>query len=602
MITSPEPGWTLRDWRAAYAQGRLTPDTLIGWVGSLDVSDPAWIHVATASDIDAQLQALKVRLDRAQGDLTRLPLYGVPFAAKDNIDAKGWATTAACPAFARVATEDATVVALLREAGAILVGKTNMDQFATGLVGTRSPYGAVPSSFNPAFIGGGSSSGSAAVVARGWVPFALGTDTAGSGRVPAAFQNIVGWKPTRGRFSTRGIVPACKTLDCASVFGLCVDDVATVAALLDQFDAGDPYSRRRPFAPVPSLSTTPKLAVPQAPEFFGDDYAKEAFELTLNELSALGVSLVPVDFTPFQELARLLYTSPWVVERYLTARLLLNTAPDVMDPVVREIIGAARGFTAQEAFSAEYQRAELARQIETTLSTVDALVVPTTPTTYRLAEVAEDPFGTNSRLGTYTNFTNLADLSGLALPGVFRRDGLPAGVTLLGLAHREPVLAELARQLETRLDLPLGATRRPRSAAPLSAPVVALGHVPVAVVGAHLRGMALNRQLTSRGAVFLEETSTSPHYKLFLLPRTVPKKPGLLRTTSGAKIAVEVWSVPLETFGAFVAEVPAPLGIGQLELADGRWVSGFICEPWALEGAEEITQYGGFRAYLKSLT
>lgn len=594
----------LNDWRQAYGQGARPSELLAAWLARIERTDPAWISIASEEAILAQVAELPRR--RAARGTAALPLDGIPFAIKDNIDALGFATTAACPAFSRVPTSDATVVARLRELGAIVVGKTNLDQFATGLVGTRSPYGVVPSSFDPERAGGGSSSGSAAVVARGLVPFALGTDTAGSGRVPAAFHNIVGYKPTRGRFSTRGVVPACRTLDCVSIFGLTVDDVVEIASYLDAFDPLDAYARRAP-EPRPALPIQ-RVAVPAHAEFFGDRLAEAAFANACAALPGFDIEVVPLDFSAFRQLAELLYAASWVAERSLVAGDLIDQSPPVMDAVVEEILRGGRAQTAEQAFAAEYRRAELARAIDQTFDQVDLWMVPTTPTCFRLSDIAADPMGTNARLGTYTNFTNLADLCGLAVPGPFREDGFPAGITLLGRAHTEARLVELGRRLQASYALPLGATGRsyrPLPTASPPAPQGASGTMLVAVVGAHMSGLALNTELTSRGASFVARSRTAPRYELRLLAGgTGPARPGLFRLADdqgpGATIELELWSIPLTEIGGLLQKIPPPLGLGRVLLEDGAWVTGFICEPIGKEGSTDISSFGGFRAFLAS--
>ncbi len=593
--------WTIAQWQAAYRDEGATPETLLAaWAERGGQPDNAWIKRVDGALLARQLDALHGLLEAAGGDLKRLPLYGVPFAVKDNIDAAGWPTTAACPEFAYTPEQDATVVARLRAAGAILVGKTNLDQFATGLVGTRSPLGPVANTFNPEYVSGGSSSGSASVVARGLAAFSLGTDTAGSGRVPAGFNNIVGLKPTKGRLSTAGVVPACRTQDCVSVFALTVDDAELVADIAAGFDERDPYSRAQPAGSVHPWPAQPRLAIPAQLEFFGDAQAAAAFDAAVRVLKASGATVEPMDFTPFSELAALLYQGPWVAERFAAVEALWQKNPGAIHPVVRGIVEQAANYSALDAFKAEYRRADLARRILRSLAGFDALVVPTAPSIYTITQLDADPVALNSRLGIYTNFANLADLSALALPAGMRDDGLPAGITLIGLAWQDHALAQFGRQWQARLGLPLGATGAPLPAiSPARAP--AGDTVRVSVVGAHLRGMPLNHQLTSRRAVFVEQTHTAGDYRLYALAKTSPPKPGLVKSASGAPIEVELWDVPLAAFGAFVAEIPAPLGIGTLELADGRQVKGFICEPRGLEGARDITEFGGWRAYLASL-
>ncbi|MDQ7768800.1 allophanate hydrolase [Serratia nevei] len=595
-------GFTLSEWQHHYqtrpAGERLAcvSATIEALVADLDSDDNAWLYLATPAQRERQYRQLAQRLEAVAGDLSRLPLFGVPFAIKDNIDVGGWPTSAACPAFTYQAAADATVVANLRAAGAIALGKTNLDQFATGLVGTRSPYGAVVNSFDSRYVSGGSSSGSASVVARGLVPFALGTDTAGSGRVPAGFNNIVGLKPTKGRLSNRGVVPACRLNDTVSVFALTVADAAQVAELASGFDPADPYSRPDPHTAPADIPAAPRFAVPAQLEFFGDVQAERAFHRALAQLQAGGATLEPLDFAPFRTLAEQLYYGPWVAERTVAIEQVLDASPQAIDPVVRGIVGNGLGYSACDAYKAEYLRAELARQIAQRLAPFDALVVPTAPTIRTLAEMAQEPVLFNSQFGTYTNFTNLADLSALALPGPLREDGLPAGITLIAPAWHDRALAAFGLRWQRQSALPLGATGR--ALPPQPAPAPSSGHVRLAVVGAHLSGMPLNVQLTQRDAVRVEQTVTAPCYRLYALADTEPPKPGLARVAQGAVIRLELWDIPLARFGEFVAEIPAPLGIGTLLLADGRRVKGFICEAWALEGATDITEFGGWRDYL----
>src|SRR5690606_175545 len=557
--------------------------------------DPTWIYILSADELDAQLD----RLEQAGVAALELPLYGVPFVIKDNIDVAGLPTTAACPAFTYIAQVDATSIARLRAAGAILLAKTNLDQFATGLVGTRSPYGAVPNSFNPAYVSGGSSSGSSVAVARGTVPFSLGTDTAGSGRVPAGFNNIVGLKPTKGRFSTTGVVPACRSLDCVSIFSLTVDDAETVAWVMEAFDPTDGYSRAQT-TPTIYFSAKPRFGIPAELPWLGDGESALAWRKTLAQLTAIGAELIPVDFTAMQTLAQLLDGGPWVAERHAAIAEFMVDHAQQMNTVVHGIIDQAKNFSATDAYRAEYRRADLARQIQTQMSSLDALVVPTSPRLPRIAEVEADPILVNSQLGTWTNFVNLADCSALALPAAIRADGLPFGITLIAPAWQDAALARFGKQWESSCALPLGATEREAPAPkPLKSPPP--GYLCIAVVGAHLKGMPLNTQLIERNALFVEATVTANCYRLFDLPNTTPPKPGLIRTEQGGEILVELWDIPLLSFGSFVALIPAPLGIGTLTLKDGREVKGFICEGAAVEGAKDITELGGWRAYINSL-
>jgi allophanate hydrolase len=592
-------GWTLAEWQQVQQDGQGLRRLQVLLTCLAKDKDVAWISHIDAECLEREWQQLETR--KQAGD--SLPFYGVPFAIKDNIDAEGWITTAACPEFAYQAEKDAGVVAELRKAGAILIGKTNLDQFATGLVGTRSPYGAVPNSFNPEYISGGSSSGSASVVARGLVPFALGTDTAGSGRVPAGFNNIVGLKPTRGWLSTSGVVPACRTLDCVSVFALSVGDALQVARLAagESPDPTDPWSRSHPQTTPVALPERPRLAIPSELEFYGDTQMQAAFAKARAELETLA-DLVEIDFGAFSELAALLYQGPWVAERTHALGALLDEQPDVLDPSVRQIVSQGNKFSALDCFAAEYHRQALTRRIQQQLEEVDALVVPTSPTIRTLAEMEKEPLAYNSQFGTYTNFTNLADLCALALPAGFREDGLPLGITLIANAWKDTALAEFGQRWQDHLALPLGATGHefPTPSNDIRPP--APGAVRLAVVGAHLTGMPLNFQLTSRNASFVEATETVPEYQLYALANTTPPKPGLVKVADeGAAIQVELWDLPRAHFGAFVEEIPEPLGIGNLTLKDGRVVKGFICEPLALQSATNITHLGGWRAYIAEL-
>lgn len=593
---SEQTGWTIDEWLNAYRTQEITPRTALHALRQqLRMDDPAWIYIFSADELDAQLK----QLEDAGADALKLPLYGVPFVVKDNIDVAGIPTTAACPAFSYVADADATSVARLRAAGAIVLAKTNLDQFATGLVGTRSPYGPVPNSFNPDYVSGGSSSGSAVAVASGLFPFSLGTDTAGSGRVPAGFNNIVGLKPTKGRFSTAGVVPACRSLDCVSVFALTVNDAELVAQLVEGFDPTDGYSRTAP-APAQLFTSTPRFGIPAEPVWFGDSESERAWQQSLAQLGELGVELIPVDFTPMQTLAQLLYGGPWVAERHAAIAEFMAKHAEAMNPVVRDIIRQAVNFTATDAYRAEYRRAELTRTIQMQMAAVDALLVPTAPRLPTIADVEADPVVVNSQLGTWTNFVNLADCSALALPAGFREDGLPFGITLIAPAWQDAALAEFGKRWTQAISLPLGATQRFAPSAPVKNDPPA-GYVRLAVVGAHLTGMPLNIQLIERNARFVESTFTADCYRLYALPNTTPPKPGLIRTQEkGAEIIVELWDVPVHHFGSFVALIPAPLGIGTLTLKDGREVKGFICEGTAVLGAEDITHLGGWRAYIKS--
>jgi allophanate hydrolase len=552
-----------------------------------------WITRLSRAQLLQHAQALETR------DPASLPLYGIPFAIKDNIDLAGVPTTAACPEFEYTPERSATVVQRLVDAGAIPVGKTNMDQFATGLVGVRSPHGACRNSFDPEYISGGSSSGSAVATALGQVSFALGTDTAGSGRVPAAFNNLVGVKPTRGLLSIRGVVPACRTLDCVSVFALTAGDAQSVLAVAAGFDSEDPYSRRPLNGRAFSVSGF-RFAVPETGqrEFFGNREYASLFDAAVAQLEALGGQPVEIDFAPFREAARLLYEGPWLAERYLAIREFIERQPEALHPVTRTITLRGREPSAVDTFDAMYRLAALRRAIEPVLENVDVVVTPTAGTIYRIAEVESDPIRLNANLGYYTNFMNLLDLAAVAVPTGFTPADMPHGVTLFSGAFSEHSLLALAARLQAAQQLPLGATgvKAPPVEYPASLPP---GYVTVAVCGAHLSGLPLNHQLTTRGGMFLETTRTAAHYRLYALSGGPPARPGLVRVArAGSAIEVEVWMLPTEQYGAFVAAIPAPLGIGTIELADGRQVQGFLCEAWVVDGAQDITGYGGWRAYL----
>ncbi|WAU72115.1 allophanate hydrolase [Acinetobacter sp. TR11] len=590
-------GWTISEWQTAYSKNEIQLDTLKDLVASINPQDNAWISIATVEQIEQQIQVLDELSKEAESLEKKFPLYGVPFAVKDNIDVAGFVTTAACKALTTVAAQDAETVCLLKQAGAIVIGKTNLDQFATGLVGTRSPYGAVANTFNSEYISGGSSSGSTSVVARGFVPFALGTDTAGSGRVPAAFNNIVGLKPTKGRFSNRGLLPACKTLDCISIFALTVADADLVANILEAYDPLDSYSRKHPKNVPAHFSSKLKFAIPEKLNFFGDQQAEKAFQQTVQLLESLNAEITKIDFADFEQLAAQLYQGSWVAERTAAIEDLLNSNTDDFDPTVLEIIKNGEKYSAVDAYNAEYLKQDLARKIQQRLADFDALIVPTAPTIYTTEQLEQNPIEYNARLGTYTNFTNLADLSALALPAGFRADHLPFGITLIAPAWHDAALVHFGKAWQNYLALKLGALDK---TLPLnSATPISQHHIRVAVVGAHLTGMPLNFQLTTRDAVHIETTTTSKNYALYALNGTVPPKPGLARQQDGQNIIVELWDVPTARFGEFVAEIPTPLGMGNVELEDGRWVKGFICEPYGIDDAENISHFGGWRAYIQ---
>lgn len=587
--------FAIEDLLTGYRNGDFAPEQVVEEaLRRAEAGEPhnAWIRRLTQDELHPYLERL------AGTSPDTLPLYGIPFAIKDNIDLAGVPTTAACPGYAYTPERSATVVERLIEAGAIPIGKTNLDQFATGLVGARSPYGPGRNAFDPEFISGGSSSGSAISVARGEVSFALGTDTAGSGRVPAAFNNLVGLKPTRGLLSTRGVVPACRSLDCVTVFALSAAEADAVQRIAGGVDAEDPWSRPRQPGPTPA-GTGFRFGVPRPEqlEFFGNTDAERLFGEALERLERLGGRRVAIDFQPFLDSARLLYEGPWVAERYAAIGPFIEAQPNALLEVTRNIIGGGARPTAVEAFRGQYRLAELRRQAERVMAGIDLLVTPTAGTVYRIDAVARDPVRLNANLGYYTNFMNLLDMSAVAVPAGFQADGLPFGVTLCAPAFAEPMLLALGDRLHRAANLPAGATGRPLPEAQVSDPDRA-DSVRVAVCGAHMSGLPLNPQLLERGGRLVRKTRTAAAYRLFALPGGPPRRPGLVRSASGQSIEVEVWELPVAGFGDFVAQIPAPLGIGKVELAGGEAVAGFLCEAYAVEGAEEISSLGGWRDYL----
>ncbi len=545
---------------------------------------PIWIARLTRREL----------MDRAaEVDRTpELPLAGLTFAVKDNIDIAGMPTTAGCPAFSYTPNATAPAAQLLLYAGAVLIGKTNMDQFATGLTGTRSPHGPCSSVFDERYISGGSSSGSAVAVASGLVDFSLGTDTAGSGRVPAAFNNLIGMKPTRGWLSARGVVPACRSLDCVSIFTSTPDVALKVLRQAHRFDPQDPYSRvtRTGEGAAPWASGPFRFGVPQEAElqFFGDTEAARLYDQAVRKLHALGGERVEIDYSKFRRAASLLYAGPWVAERLAAIENFIEAHYEDMNPVVRHIIRGGREYSAVDAFRGEYQLRELCRQAESEWNKVDILALPTTGTIFTHEEVAAEPVKRNSDLGYYTNFVNLMDLAAVAVPAGLRPNGLPFGISLIGPAHSDEALLGLASRFLSTEEVPIAGHP---------------GCIEVAVVGAHLTGQPLNHQLTSRGARLVKTTRTAAPYRLYALTGTKPLKPGLVSEPgfAGPGIEVEVWAMPEDKFGGFVAEIPAPLGIGNATLEDGASVKCFICEPYALASAQEVTRFGGWRRYLESL-
>ncbi|HVY05496.1 MAG TPA: allophanate hydrolase [Burkholderiales bacterium] len=586
--------------RQRYLKGDLKPMQVVEEAAGLAAADKnnAWIHRLPVEKLREYAKALEGR------DIATLPLYGIPFAIKDNIDLAGVPTTAACPEFAYTPEKSATVVQRLIDAGAIPVGKTNLDQFATGLVGARSPYGAGRNSFDPDFVSGGSSSGSAIAVAKGYASFSLGTDTAGSGRVPASFNNLVGLKPTCGLLSATGMVPACRSLDTISIFALTAEEAQRVLIVASAFDAADPFSRKAEphgfdFGSAPAF----RFGVPRATdlEFFGNREGERLFRDAVEALRRLGGEPVEIDLQPFLETARLLYGGPWVAERYAAIREFFDRKPEALFPVTREIVGASAKWLAADAYDALYRLKELKRIADSAWTKVDCIVTPTAPRHYRIAEVEAEPIKLNSNLGHYTNFMNLLDYAAVAIPVGFQADGLPWGVTLFAPAFQDTPLLRLGAKLQRARVQSMGATKLPLPAADaLDKAAIASGQVKVAVCGAHMSGLPLNPQLTSRGGRLVATVKSAPAYKFYALPGGPPQRPGMVRAEGGAAIEMEVWELPAREFGSFVAGIPGPLGIGTVELSDGSKVQGFVCEAHAATGATDITRFGGWRAWLAS--
>jgi allophanate hydrolase len=582
---------------AAYAAGTDPRDLIRAVYARIaeDKTQRVWISVPPLAQVMARLDAAIRQRDAGH----TLPLFGIPFAAKDNIDVADIPTTAACPAFAYTPSQSATVIEKLEAAGAIFLGKTNLDQFATGLVGVRSPYGIPACALDERYVSGGSSSGSAVAVAKGLVSFSLGTDTAGSGRVPASFNNIVGIKPTRGWLSARGLVPACRSLDCISVFAGTVEDAALVTQIAGGFDIDDPYSRAETIdKPVIPLSF--RFGVPSKPlDFFGDGEAATLYADSIVRLESLGGKKVEIDFAAFAEASDLLYHGPWVAERLAAIKDFAVASPDALHPITRQIILGANSLTAVDVFEGQYKLAALAKRTAVEWDRMDVMLLPTAGTIYRIDELAADPIQLNTNLGRYTNFTNLLDLAAVAVPAGFRTNGLPFGVTLFAPAFGDDALATLSARLHRALKAPtIGATSLPLPPTPLAV-APASDTIPVAVVGAHLSGYALNHELLDCGATLIRTARTTKGYSLYALDEGKQGRPGLVFDGTGAgEIEVELWAMPLKAFGGFVAAVKAPLGIGTIALADGSTVKGFLCEAHAAAGTKDITRFGGWRAYL----
>ena len=582
----------------AYAAGETTARQLIlglrDKAATLNDEFNAFIHLLSAEELEPYLAALDARSP------AELPLYGVPFAIKDNIDLAGIPTTAACPAFAYTPETCATLVEQLIALGAVPLGKANLDQFATGLNGTRSPYGECRNSVHPAYPSGGSSAGSSLAVALGLCSFALGTDTAGSGRVPAALNNLVGLKASKGLVSTAGVVPACRTLDVVSFFTATASEASQLLALTARLDPHDEYSRANPlwndgsaFGKVGTF----RFGVPKELEFLGCPESPALFAATIEHFKAIGGEPVEIDFSPFLEAARLLYEGPWVAERYSVAGELIEQQPDAVLPVIKAVLEKAPGTTAVQLFRAQYRLQQLKAICDRIMAEVDCVLTPAYPRPVTLDELHAEPVKRNSDLGYYTNFMNMLDYAAVAVPAGTMQNGLPWGVTLFGRVFTDQYLLSLADALQRQTGLTLIGGNALSAPAPQNP--ARNDRAKVVVCGAHLNGLPLNWQLRQRGGRLIEATSSSPNYKLYALAGGPPLRPGMLRVaTGGAAIAVEVWEIPSAELGSFLTGIPAPLGLGKVELADGRWESGFICDAYGLDGAEDITRFGGWKAWL----
>ena len=594
---------TLKSLRDAYLNEMLTPYELMNEIRQQCTSfyhHNIWIHLLTEEEQSEWLEAL------SEKPIAEYPLWGIPFAIKDNIDLAGIPTTAACPESAYVAKRSASVVQRLIDAGAIPIGKTNLDQFATGLNGTRSPHGPCRNAFDPEYISGGSSAGSAVAVALGLSTFSLGTDTAGSGRVPAGFNNLIGVKPTIGLLSSTGMLPACRSLDCMSIFTLTCDDAAAVLTIAEGVDESDAYSRKNPFNNSQPFygKRTGKLNIAimrdDQLQFFDSSEYEDAYQKVINNLqSDANIELFEIDYLPFDEAAQLLYSGPWVAERYLACKDIIDTRPDIIHPVVRGIIEKGKDLKASGLFEAQYQLRALEKTALNSLAGADCLLTPTAGRHYSIGEMLKDPILLNTQLGYYTNFMNLFDMSAVSVPVGVTKSKKPFGVTLSNKKFSDRSLLSIANLFEEIFTTPLGASSLTK---PKSMATKKKNHATIELVvcGTHLEGLSLNWQLKKRGATLVKRAQTAPKYQLFALVGGPPLRPGMVRNDEiGAPIAVEVWQIPTDELGSFLIEIPAPLGLGKVELDDGGWYTGFICEASGLTGAEDITRFGGWKNWLR---
>ncbi len=563
----------------AYSAGTLSPTQLVTMVHDRIEAcgnEKIWIHCIPRAAALAFAATLEQR--KAAGEL--LPLYGIPFAIKDNIDLAGVPTTAGCPEYAFTPAQSAPVVKKLIDAGAIPIGKTNLDQFATGLVGVRSPYGVPRNPLAPDRVPGGSSSGSAVALSESLVTFSLGTDTAGSGRVPAMFNRLWGVKPSKGRLSTSGVVPACRTLDCVSIFAFNAEDAMAVLAVAEGYDPTDPYSQKTLDRSVPQ-SQTLGIPSPEQLMFFGDAGYEEAWKDALKDLETQGWILKIIDFEPFLKAARLLYEGPWVSERFTALEKFLTDKPEAFFPATRSILSGGADHSARDVFAATYRLAELRRESEAIWEGLAAIVTPTAGGFPTLADLEADPIGPNSQLGYYTNFMNLLDLCAVAAPAGSGPTGLPFGLTWIAPRDTDRALLRIAAH------------------GPDAAMTSESETLPLVLFGAHMRELPLNPQIVTLGAKFIGEVQTSAKYKMVHLPDPAPQRPGVLRVASGGvSITGELWEFPKNILGQFLSTIRQPLGLGEIELIDGRRCHGFLCEAAAADAAEDISSHGGWRAFL----
>lgn len=591
---------TLAALKNHYQLGELTPRTLMQTLREKAAQYDNYnlfIHLLSEAELEPYLTRLE------QTEANSLPLWGVPFVIKDNIDLANIPTTAACKEYSYTPTESATVVKELIEAGAIPVAKSNLDQFATGLVGTRSPYGPCHNAFDYKTISGGSSSGSAVSLAFNLCSFSLGTDTAGSGRVPAAFNNLIGLKPSKGLLSTKGVVPAVRSQDVVSIFALNSQDAYSVMDVCAQFDKEDEFSRDKDSLTPPAWSQELVIGIPDKTclMFAGDEQAEQNFSETITLIETLGYRTKEVPFSAWIETAKLLYGGAWVAERYVAIEDFFEKNESLMDPTVAQIVAGARNQSAADAYKGAYALQKAQRQTQLIWQDVgiDCMMTPTTPTIYSIEQVANDPLGLNSILGTYTNFMNLLDYAAVAMPTGFREDNLPTGVTFFAPAGSDGELLKLTDHLHKKFVSVSGACKiEVPNANPFHFDTA--HEILVAVVGAHLVGFPLNSQLVERGAKLLDVTQTAPKYEFFELSSRPILKPGLVKQSgTGKSVEVEIWAMPKQHLGSFLALIPSPLGLGKVELIDGREVVGFICEPYGIEGATNISHTGGWRNWMQ---